>query len=175
MAAPVSATGPDRVPAFGPQETASWRQALDGFRAMAEAAPPALRLVRPAPGAWSLQEIIGHLIDSAANNHQRLVRLQISAVLDFPGYDEEEWVSAGHYQSAGWEDLTGLWWQLNLQLMHLIGRLPAHCRDRVWQRPDGAKTLEAIVRGYFDHLEIHRGYFLKRQAEAAAAGQAAGA
>jgi hypothetical protein len=25
---------------------------------------------------WSLKEILGHLVDSAANNHQRIVRMQ---------------------------------------------------------------------------------------------------
>jgi hypothetical protein len=30
-------------------------------------------------GKWSIKEIIGHLIDSAANNHQRFVRLQNAA------------------------------------------------------------------------------------------------
>ena len=28
------------------------------------------------PGKWSAQQVIGHLIDSAANNHQRFVRAQ---------------------------------------------------------------------------------------------------
>lgn len=31
---------------------------------------------RPAPGKWSPREILGHLIDSASNNHQRFVRAQ---------------------------------------------------------------------------------------------------
>jgi hypothetical protein len=32
--------------------------------------------VKPGPGKWSRQEILGHLIDSAANNHQRFIRVQ---------------------------------------------------------------------------------------------------
>ena len=27
--------------------------------------------MRPQPGSWSIKEILGHLIDSASNNHQR--------------------------------------------------------------------------------------------------------
>src|ERR1043165_9908871 len=38
--------------------------------------------IRPAPGKWSKKEILGHLIDSAANNHQRFLRLQLSPRLD---------------------------------------------------------------------------------------------
>ena len=48
--------------------------------------------IRPAPGKWSKKEILGHLIDSAANNHQRFVRLPITPVLNLPGYDGDEWV-----------------------------------------------------------------------------------
>jgi hypothetical protein len=46
--------------------------------------------VRPAPGKWSKKEILGHLIDSAANNHQRFVRLQLTSRLDLPGYDGDD-------------------------------------------------------------------------------------
>jgi hypothetical protein len=31
---------------------------------------------KPAPDKWSKKEILGHLIDSAANNHQRFIRAQ---------------------------------------------------------------------------------------------------
>ncbi len=31
---------------------------------------------KPAVGRWSKKEVLGHLIDSAANNHQRFVRIQ---------------------------------------------------------------------------------------------------
>ena len=40
---------------------------------------------RPEPGKWSPREIIGHLIDSASNNHQRFVRSQFQDDLVFPG------------------------------------------------------------------------------------------
>ena len=32
--------------------------------------------IKPLPNKWSKKEIIGHLIDSATNNHQRFVRGQ---------------------------------------------------------------------------------------------------
>jgi hypothetical protein len=45
-----------------------------------------------APGKWSIQQVVGHLIDSANNNLQRLIRLQLTAQLDFPGYQQDDWV-----------------------------------------------------------------------------------
>src|SRR5207244_1061201 len=54
--------------------------------------------LRPAPGKWSKKEILGHLVDSAANNHQRFVRLQLTSRVDLPGYDGDEWVRVQRYQ-----------------------------------------------------------------------------
>ncbi|MCG8455562.1 MAG: DinB family protein [Holophagales bacterium] len=45
-------------------------EAADSLRALDEGT---LRAA-PAPGKWSIVEIIGHLVDSTANNHQRFVR-----------------------------------------------------------------------------------------------------
>ena len=44
--------------------------------------------IRPGAGKWSPKEIIGHLIDSASNNHQRFVRAQFTDDLVFSGYQQ---------------------------------------------------------------------------------------
>ncbi len=38
-----------------------------------------------AAGKWSRKQILGHLIDSAANNHQRFIRLQLTVELTMLG------------------------------------------------------------------------------------------
>ena len=45
--------------------------------------------IRPRPDKWSPREIVGHLIDSASNNHQRFVRAQFQDDLTFTGYDQD--------------------------------------------------------------------------------------
>jgi hypothetical protein len=40
---------------------------------------------RPSAERWTKKEVLGHLIDSASNNHQRFVRGQITAGQEFPG------------------------------------------------------------------------------------------
>src|SRR5215831_15394924 len=64
---------------------------------------------RPSKERWSKKEVIGHLIDSASNNHQRLVRAQIASGQDFAGYAQEQWVLLQNYQAAQWHDLIDLW------------------------------------------------------------------
>ncbi len=64
---------------------------------------------RSAPGRWTTKEVIGHLIDSAANNHQRFVRGQLADRSEFPGYEQEAWVRLQAYQDADWNALITLW------------------------------------------------------------------
>jgi hypothetical protein len=52
---------------------------------------------RPAPERWTRKEVVGHLIDSASNNHQRFVRGQLTSGQEFPGYDQEQWVRIQDY------------------------------------------------------------------------------
>ena len=40
---------------------------------------------KSSPDDWSPAEVLGHLIDSAANNHQRFVRAQFTDDLVFSG------------------------------------------------------------------------------------------
>lgn len=48
----------------------------------------------------TIKQILGHLIDSAANNHQRMVRLQYNDKLDFPDYqqDNDLWIALQDYK-----------------------------------------------------------------------------
>lgn len=77
-----------------------------------------------AAGKWSRKEIIGHLIDSASNTHQRFVRAQLTDNLSFPGYEQDAWVKCQHYQNESWVDLVQLWRSHNLHLLHVVSCLP---------------------------------------------------
>ena len=80
---------------------------------------------KPAPDRWSKKEILGHLIDSAANNHQRFVRAQLTPRLEFPNYEQEFWVAAQSYATEPWPDLVNLWLLLNRHLLHVVKSMPA--------------------------------------------------
>jgi hypothetical protein len=122
---------------------------------------------RPSPGKWSAIEIIGHLVDSASNNHQRFVRAQFQDDLVFPGYEQDEWVAAQRYQDAPWLDLLTLWREYNLHIARLIEAMPDDVRLRerrrhnldklAWQpiSPDQPATLDYFMRDYVAHLHHH--------------------
>src|SRR5438552_4496755 len=69
---------------------------------------------------WSAKQIIGHLIDSAANNHARFVLGQLKDDLVFAGYDQNSWVRTNHYQQEPWLQLVELWRAYNLHLHHVM-------------------------------------------------------
>src|SRR4051812_3352838 len=85
---------------------------------------------RPAPGKWSIAEVIGHLIDSASNNHQRFVRGRWQDALVFPGYAQDDWVAAQRYQDADWTTVIELWRSFNLHLADVMERTPAPDRKK---------------------------------------------
>jgi DinB superfamily len=111
---------------------------------------------RPVPGKWSKKEILGHLIDSAANNHQRFVRLQLYPRIDLPGYDGDEWVRVQAYQDQSWPEIIELWRRYNTQLASVIRNVKPEALRHVWHTPDGkALDLEFIIRDYVVHLQHH--------------------
>src|SRR5687767_8382348 len=69
-----------------------------------------------APGKWSAKQTIGHLIDSAANNHQRFVRAQQTPALQLPGYEQDHWVTCQRYDDRPWDELVSLWHGYNRHL-----------------------------------------------------------
>src|SRR5215831_19134462 len=111
---------------------------------------------KPAPNKWSKKEILGHLIDSAANNHQRFVRLQLSSRIDLPGYDGDEWVRVQRYQERSWQEIIELWRQYNTQLASLIRDVDPNALRHTWHTPDGKNLdLEFIMQDYVVHLRHH--------------------
>jgi hypothetical protein len=111
---------------------------------------------KPSSDRWSKKEILGHLIDSACNNHQRFVRAQLDNGLSFPGYEQEKWARCQGYAAAEWDLLIDLWTAYNRHLAEVIARLPTAALS-VECRIGGAEpvTLSCLVEEYVRHLDHH--------------------
>lgn len=114
---------------------------------------------------WSLKEIIGHLIDSASNNHQRFVRLQFGNLLDFPAYDAESWIRAQRYADMDWKLLINLWYSFNCVLLKIIEHMDSKYLENEWINGDKAMTLSFLVNDYYRHMKWHIEHFEKRVKE----------
>ena len=123
--------------------------------------------LRPSPGAWSAKEIIGHLIDSASNNHQRFVRARWQDDLIFDGYQQDGWVAAQRYNETDWHELLDLWALFNRHLARVMDAVPddvrlrVHTRHNLYERAwtvvaaDQPTTLDYFMRDYVAHLKHH--------------------
>jgi len=141
------------------------KESVAAFQALLDGTPPEAVSVRVAPDAWTLGEIVGHLIDSASNNHQRFARLRLGPLEGFPGYEAESWVRAQGYAAMPFQELARLWSAYNGLLLRLAASTPVEAYGNAWAKPEGPVTLEFLVTDYFRHLDHHAGHYAKRLEE----------
>jgi hypothetical protein len=115
--------------------------------------------------SWSKKEILGHLIDSATNNHQRFVRAVCNTAVNFPVYSQDDWVRVQRYQESQWETLVELWSAYNRHLSDVIQRIPEDAMSSPCNiGKEEPVTLEFVVRDYLRHLRHHMATLLKKEA-----------
>jgi len=150
------------------------REWIEDFKSTVASAAQRLRQIdetksteRKAPDKWSTKEILGHLIDSAANNHSRFVLAQMRDDLIFPGYEQNKWVDIQNYRDEPWPAMIDLWQAYNLHLHHVMShadqeKLKTPCTLHTLQEiafktvPQSEPvTLEYLMKDYVDHLKHH--------------------
>lgn len=115
-------------------------------------------------GKWTLLQLLGHLIDSAANNHQRFVRALIQRELEFPGYWQEEFVEVQRYASADPEVLIALFASYNRHIAWILGEIPGEKLGTRCVIGGEETTLSRMASDYVAHLEHHLRQVLGPQA-----------
>ena len=109
-----------------------------------------------ADGGWSPKEIIGHLVDSACNNHQKWVRAAQFPGSKFPGYDADFWVEMSDYRSIDWLDLLAFWEKYQRHLAHFIAQVPeAYWSNQIEIVANGRATLAFMMADYVVHFNHH--------------------
>ena len=116
-------------------------------------------LKRPAPGKWSKQEILGHLIDSAINNLKRFTEIQsLPQPYTIISYKQNELVIVNDYQNLRLQHLLDLWQRLNRQIVFVVKAIPdgklKYPVDPQYENKE-IKTLGWIICDYIAHMEHH--------------------
>lgn len=138
------------------QTAADLEKTVNHVRPMLEKMTDSDATRRPQPGKWSKKEIIGHLLDSAGNNHQRFVRAALDRELTFPGYTQDALVELQGFNEMKWEFLICFWTSYNLFLAKVLSVLPAEAAPvqcAIGKSPPA--TLEWIAQDYVAHLKHH--------------------
>ena len=110
---------------------------------------------QPAVGKWSKKQELGHLVDSACNNHQRIVRVQLETEPSLPGYDGNRWVALHDYQGMDWNEIIGLWLVMNEHLLRAASAISPEAGERGLTLGGKPMTLGFLVEDYVNHLLHH--------------------
>jgi hypothetical protein len=118
----------------------------------------------PTPGSWNAKQELGHLIDSAANNHQRFVRATLHGPYQGPGYAQDDWVRLHAYDQLPWATIVGMWHQYNLFLSHVVEQIPDEalatpCHIGSYEPSD----LAFVIDDYVLHMQHHIDHLLGRE------------
>ncbi len=125
---------------------------LAALRAISEA--DAARPLRA--GGWCPKQELGHLIDSATNNHARFVRAALEPDFHGLGYDQNGWVGLHRYETLPWSVLIDFWQRYNTLLAHLVRQIPDDRLGAICQVGDSAPvTLAFLIEDYTLHMQHH--------------------
>lgn len=146
--------------------------ATDLGRTVAEAKPLLLKLnnadtsKRPSPAKWSKKEILGHLLDSASNNHQRFVRATLQGALTFPGYEQDKLVDLQNFREMDWSFVVDFWTSYNRYLAHVLTCLPDKAANVTCNIGNNKPaSLGWIAQDYVAHLKHHLNQILGKTFE----------
>jgi hypothetical protein len=114
---------------------------------------------KPAPTKWSKKELLGHLVDSAANNHARFVKAQFQEEpFHMEGYARNEWVDIQKYNDKETNSLVELWKVYNEHILFIIENTPEE-KLKIKCIPEdafeNADTLFLLMKDYVDHIDHH--------------------
>ena len=114
---------------------------------------------------WNRKQMVGHLLDSAANNRQRFARAAIDGAYIGPFYAQDAWVNLHGYATQSWETLLR-WWQAEHEiLISLVDRIPAHRLDvQCTVGDDPPVTLQFLIEDYVAHQRHHLRHIQSSQA-----------
>jgi hypothetical protein len=137
-------------------------EAVGKLQQIVAGAPSLLMAISPdeasrpsAVGKWSKKQELGHLVDSACNNHQRIVRAQLEEQPSLGGYDGNQWVALHNYQAMDWSEIIECWRVLNQQLIRAASAISPRTSYRKLTVGGNSMTLGFLVDDYVDHLLHH--------------------
>lgn len=123
--------------------------------ALAETPTEALQW-RPAPGKWSVHEVIVHCADSEVNSHGRIRYVLGEGHPTIVGYDEARWARVMDYHAHPLDLALATVVAVRANTVPLLQRLTEEQWARTGTHTEaGAYGAGIWLRAYAEHLEIH--------------------
>ena len=148
-----------------PDLSTALEQLLQREHSSLRALPEEAAEVRPAgDSSWSPREELGHLIDSAANNHVRFVRALIEPEFRGPSYAQNDWVRVHGYQQMQWLTIVDFWFNYNAFLTTLLARVSEEkLKTLCYVGAGEGVSLRFLVEDYMLHMQHHIDHLLGRE------------
>jgi len=141
---------------MGSKTAESFSRGCTEIRAALAAFDPAKADTPYRPQGWTRKQILGHLLDSAANNHQRFVRATLQGHYTGPGYDQQGWVILHAYAEMPWETLLQRWDTAHQTLEQVVALIPEErVQSTCFIGDDAPVTLQFLIEDYIAHQRHH--------------------
>jgi len=106
---------------------------------------------------WSKKEILGHLCDSATNNHHMFVKIQFERQpFVLVPYNQNNWVLIQNYQAIPIIEIVCFWTTLNRHIVRVISEIP---EDKLLYLCDiginKSITFTELIQDYLRHMDHH--------------------
>ena len=115
---------------------------------------------RYAPGKWSVKEVVGHMMDAERVFSYRALRIARADKTPLPGFDENAWVPAAHFDRRPMADLVSDYQTMRAATVSLFASLDEEALTRVGtanDQPFSVRALAHIIAGHeLHHVAILR-------------------
>jgi hypothetical protein len=111
---------------------------------------------RPAPGKWSVHEVIVHCADSETNAHMRIRYLLAEADPLIVGYDQDNWARVLDYHALPLEPAMATLEAVRANTVPLLRSLPESAWKKTGRHTEHPNYgVEKWMELYAEHLEVH--------------------
>ena len=132
---------------FLSKQLESYRELLAGVSDGAAGAPPA-------PGKWSIKQVLGHICDAERVITYRALRFARGDAGELRGFEQDDYVREAHSDSRSMDDLLTEFESIRKATVALFGSMPSEVGTRSGVangNPVTVRALAYIVAGHAQH------------------------
>jgi len=135
------------------------------LRYAAQGLSPEQEQARNGPGAWSIAELVAHMVDSDSVGIERMKRVIAEDNPTLQAYDQDRWIARLDSQSMPVAEGVALFTANRVWMTRILRK----CSEADFARSglhteDGPKSLAKLVVGYVGHLDYHLKYLYAKRA-----------
>jgi hypothetical protein len=124
--------------------------------------PAAKASFRYADGKWSVREVVGHMSDAERVFQYRMMRIGRGDETPLSGFEENNYVPAGQFESRAMEDVLEEWVAVRNATIALVRGLPPAAWKRAGTANGKRVTTAALAYITYGHVEHHLRLFTER-------------